>query len=225
MAELHGKTGAIYYQAADEDLPGTQVCGFFNWSLNMAVDIHDVTDFCDAGIESNIAGVRRWSATAEKHFLDDDLTIESWLGSELTVRFFTRYDASPDETTVYYYEGKCFVTGIDATAPVNDVINESLTFQGTAKAAITGTGIAFVDSDPDTITDSEDGFVTAGFEAGDKIKVTGSTSNNGDYTVASVAAGTLTLVAGDSLSAEIAGDTVTIVSEVRLTTRSTAWPE
>jgi hypothetical protein len=76
---------------------------------------------------------------------------------------------------------------------------------------ITGTTIAFVDSDPDTITDSGNGFITAGFEAG-SITVSGSANNNGDFTVdrEGIAAGTLTLISSDSLTAEAAGATVTI---------------
>jgi len=71
--------------------------------------------------------------------------------------------------------------------------------------------IAFTDDDPDTITDSDSGFVAAGFQINDKIRVEGSTSNDGEYTIAGVAAGTLTLVASDTLTAEIAGDTVSII--------------
>lgn len=79
------------------------------------------------------------------------------------------------------------------------------------KAELTGTGIAFVDGGggADTITDTGSGFVTAGFEDGDEITVVGSTSNDGTYTVVTVAAGTLTLATG-VLTAEVAGDTVTI---------------
>lgn len=76
----------------------------------------------------------------------------------------------------------------------------------------TATTIAFVDSNPDTITDSGNGFVTAGFQAGQTITVSGSTSNNNTFTIASVVAGTITLVAGDSLTAESAGATVTIAA-------------
>lgn len=71
-------------------------------------------------------------------------------------------------------------------------------------------GIAFVDSNPDTITDTGSQFVDQGFQAGNIIRISGSTSNDGTYTIATVAAGTLTLVAGDSLTAEVAGDRVTI---------------
>lgn len=70
--------------------------------------------------------------------------------------------------------------------------------------------IAFVNSDPDTITDSGNGFLLAGFRSGDKITVSGSTSNDGTYTIASVTAGTITLDVSDSLVNEDAGDYVII---------------
>lgn len=70
--------------------------------------------------------------------------------------------------------------------------------------------IAFVDSDPDTITDSGNGFVTAGLASGDVISVRGSASNDGIYTIDTVAAGTITLVSTDALTAESVGNTITI---------------
>lgn len=78
---------------------------------------------------------------------------------------------------------------------------------------ITGTGIAFVDSNPDTITDTGTGFVTAGFVAGMPIIISGageSANNTTFHNIATVAAGTITLQSGDSLTAETAGESVTI---------------
>lgn len=77
---------------------------------------------------------------------------------------------------------------------------------------MTAATIAFVDSNPDTITDAGAGFVTAGFKAGDTVIVTGSVSNDGTYTIdaGGVAAGTLTLIATDTLTGELAGATVTL---------------
>jgi hypothetical protein len=77
-----------------------------------------------------------------------------------------------------------------------------------SSATITASTIAFVDSNPDTITDSGSGF--GSFTAGDRIVVSGSGSNDGTYTIATAAAGTLTLIAGDALVAESAGASVTI---------------
>lgn len=75
---------------------------------------------------------------------------------------------------------------------------------------ITASTIAFVDSNPDTITDSGNGFLAAGFKIDDTISISGSTSNDGNYTIAAVTAGTITLVASDSLTVESAGASVTI---------------
>lgn len=64
----------------------------------------------------------------------------------------------------------------------------------------------------DTITDSGNGFLTAGFQAGDQITVSGSASNDGTYVIASVTAGTITLLARNDLATEAAGATVQIVA-------------
>lgn len=81
-------------------------------------------------------------------------------------------------------------------------------------STITGTTIAFVDggSGADTITDSGSGFVTAEFEQGMTITVSGSTSNDGDYTIVSVVAGTITLITA-ALTTEVASASVTITQK------------
>lgn len=75
---------------------------------------------------------------------------------------------------------------------------------------VNGITFAFTNTDPDTITDSDSGFVTAGFEAGHDILVEGSESNDGEYSVSTVAAGTLTLDSAEELTTEAAGENVTI---------------
>ena len=89
--------------------------------------------------------------------------------------------------------------------PFVDEAWESLT------STISGTGIAFVDGggSSDTITDTGSGFVTAGFAAGDKIRVIGSASNDGDYVLTAAIAGTLTVATG-SFTAETASESITI---------------
>jgi hypothetical protein len=76
---------------------------------------------------------------------------------------------------------------------------------------LTSTEITFVDggAGADTITHDLAQFLTSGFVAGQSITITGSTSNNVTKTIVSVVAGTITLATG-SLTAEAAGDTVTI---------------
>ncbi|MDH4319951.1 MAG: hypothetical protein OEV73_00480 [Desulfobulbaceae bacterium] len=66
--------------------------------------------------------------------------------------------------------------------------------------------MAFVTGTPATITDSGSGFVTSGFKAGQTLIVEGSTSNDGQYLIANVAAGTITLATGETLASEPAVD-------------------
>lgn len=72
------------------------------------------------------------------------------------------------------------------------------------------TTIAFNNASPATITDSANGFVTAGFTVGQKISVTGSQDNSGVWTIANVAAGTITLATGEVLVSEGAGPKITL---------------
>jgi hypothetical protein len=84
------------------------------------------------------------------------------------------------------------------------------------KNLITGTTFAFGDGTgtggTDRITDSGDGFVSAGYAAGDYVTVAGSTLNNvSGKKVSAVAAGYLEIPAA-SLATEVAGDQVIIAA-------------
>lgn len=220
--------GAGELITVQEALPGTQVLGFHNWELTRTVDMLEVTRFEDVGVEKSIPGIKRWTATADRYFETTQLAPENWLGDDLVIRFFYLYDTAPNVTAVYFYEGRCFVSGISSGAENQGIVQETITFTGTAQASIIGAGIAFVDGGggADTMTDTGNGFIAAGFEAGQKITVTGAAEagNNGDFTIDTVAAGTITLIASDTLTNEGASNTITIRSEIRLSTRTTAWP-
>ena len=97
---------------------------------------------------------------------------------------------------------------IEYTALNEPFVSEALE---TTTAKISGTTIAFVDGGggSDTITDSGNGFVTAGFEATDKIRIIGAASNDGDYQLTGAVAGTLTMATA-LLTAETASESVTI---------------
>lgn len=108
-----------------------------------------------------------------------------------------------------------FVDGSDkiyswsgAIAEVASVTTNTIT----KKKYLTGTTYSFTHnaSTNDTINDSANGFITAGFVKGDTIIVSGSTSNDGEYTVKSVTAGVLELSEDDTLTTEAEGDTVIV---------------
>ena len=75
------------------------------------------------------------------------------------------------------------------------------------------TTIAFAENtaDADTITDSGNGFLIAGFQPGDQITVSSTSGvNDGTYTIGSVVAGTITLLARNDLTTETAGAAGTV---------------
>ena len=85
--------------------------------------------------------------------------------------------------------------------------------------------IAFVDSNPDTITDSGNGLITAGFIPGMHILPSGTANNNTVYTIETVAAGIITLKSTDTVTAESAGSSFTLTGyrpyKVKYTTLGT----
>jgi hypothetical protein len=92
-------------------------------------------------------------------------------------------------------------------------INEPFISQSleTPTISLSGTTIGFVDAggSSDTMTDSSGGFGV--FSDGDKIRVRGSSSNNGDYTITTATdANTLTFNTGTFNATESAGERITI---------------
>ncbi len=76
------------------------------------------------------------------------------------------------------------------------------------------TTIAFNDNgaSADTITDSASGFLAAGFQQGDQITVSGSTANSSTFVIATVTAGTITLLSRNVLTTEAAGPSIKLVA-------------
>ena len=96
---------------------------------------------------------------------------------------------------------------IEYTALNESFVSEALE---TTTATNSGITIAFVDANggSDTMTDSASGF--GDFANGDRIRVQGSTSNDGDYTLSgSASSGTLTFATA-TFTAETASERVTV---------------
>jgi len=86
----------------------------------------------------------------------------------------------------------------------------------TAVDRLYNTPLTFGNTNPDTIVDSNNGFVDAGFVIGGRLIVSGTQFNDGEYTIAQVSPGTITLAGADSLAAE------TVLSGARLQMVTTA---
>jgi len=93
----------------------------------------------------------------------------------------------------------------------------------TSSKMVSRDDIAFVDGGAgvDTITTVAGDFVAAGFKAGDVLVITGTDSNNGNMTIVSVVAKTITLATG-IVTAEVAGAAILTKAKV-LTANTTKW--
>lgn len=76
--------------------------------------------------------------------------------------------------------------------------------------SLTDSTISFADTDPDTILDSNNGFLIAGLAVDDYIYVGGSANNDGIYQIDTVVAGVITLKAEYELTVEPASLDITI---------------
>lgn len=144
------------------------------------------------------------------------ITVGTDFGSRTPVQFSPWWDA--DE----FIDTLLFVNGTDtvfewsgAITKVASITPTTITKQG----YLAGTTIGFNDNgaSPDTITDSANGFLNAGFAVGDSIEIIGSTSNDSTYTIAAVTAGVIEVAEQDSLVTEAAGASITMGWEGRMT--------
>ena len=128
----------------------------------------------------------------------------------------------PDDSsgTYFIYPDEDIASGlrIEYTSLDTPFIAESLEDMQVFYSAST---ITFNDNgvSADTITDSANGLDV--FGTTDKIRIIGSTSNDGDYQLTNSAAGTLTVATG-SFTAETAGQSVTIYQIPKKVTTSSA---
>lgn len=110
--------------------PGSAMTGFYGWSLDWKKNTIEATDFLDAGTRTYIAAESEWKGTATGHWMDDDL-LDSYLGTELLVRFFVKYSASPSAPSpVYLYEGLALVTGLSVDTKPGTLVDRPLQFSG-----------------------------------------------------------------------------------------------
>jgi predicted secreted protein len=132
--EAAGNLVTIYQAPA-----GSAVAGFYNWKLDWKSDVAEVTDFGSSGAREYLAGVKEWTATAERFWqTDDNIWNGSGIGSLQWVRFFTRYVAIPTAPDpAHYFEGLAEIKTINYRTPNDDAIKQTFEFQGIGALAST----------------------------------------------------------------------------------------
>lgn len=101
-----------------------QKAGFFTWSIEPGIDLVDATTFQSGGWKEFVAVNKGWTASAERFWLDN--TFFSWLDQLVVAVFYIDTSAGQKQR----YEGFCRLSGVTRNAPVNELIRETVNFQG-----------------------------------------------------------------------------------------------
>lgn len=157
-------------------------------------------------------------------FCDGTPVLQDWSGGNATLSSITSSLLKLQGTKTFGQQR--FLLGSSQSVNIKDDTGVWRTSGYSLFSTITksATTIAF-DSVGNTITDSGNGFITAGFLVGDIITITGSVSNNKTFTILTVAAGAITV--SQNIITGVAGPTVVITvsdsNQLRLTTNLTAY--
>ena len=112
MAEVHGKGGSFAFTNLTAGVKG--------WTITYEADMHETTDFADAGVAAFIAGIKRWSGTCELNW-DSANTVAP--GDSAAATFDV--DGTND------YQGTALVQSLSVNTGVNDIVSATCNFQGT----------------------------------------------------------------------------------------------
>jgi hypothetical protein len=157
------------------------------------------------------------------------LQITTAAGDELedTLNIRIRNDAAEiynsDRGTLGEYKRLMGITNDDLDDQLNImipavedfVVNKTNNDFKIASVSYQSNTIAFVESDPPTITDTEEQFLEEFFPSDTRIVVEDSLNNNRHFYCTTAAAGTLTLETGEDVIAEDAGDAFVTITRVR----------
>ena len=103
-----------------------QALGFFNWSLDLEVDVSDVTTFASQGWKDNKPTLKGWNATAGAYWLTEDYLTK--LGKEVVVVLFT--DATANKNR---YEGFGIISSDGIEDAVDGIIEETIEITGSGQ--------------------------------------------------------------------------------------------
>lgn len=100
-----------------------QIGGAYEWSLDIKANIQDKTEFGDTW-EQKLKGLLGWSASAKKHYIDDDYIDIVETGMSIIVRLFTDID------TLESYVCYGHIDGIKAGSKVDGITDGEISFSG-----------------------------------------------------------------------------------------------
>ena len=125
MAALSGKSAKLQYSTGPVNV-------LDNWSVDVDVDMLDVTSFTTGTLQwrSMIAGLSGWTGSAAGHF-----DVASTALADMRVNTLTPTTAQVvfymDKVGGENFRGTCFLSGMGHTAPLDGRVDVSFDIQGT----------------------------------------------------------------------------------------------
>jgi hypothetical protein len=104
----------------------SQTAGFFNWSLSKSADMPECTTFGSGGNKEYQPTLNSFIASAEMFWQDEDFTDR--LGDDIIVVLYTDTGVA-----LTRYEGFARISSDNISQNVNELIQESIEFQGNGK--------------------------------------------------------------------------------------------
>lgn len=99
-----------------------QCATFFNWKIDINLDLKETTTFASNGWKEQTAVTKSWSASAEGYWCDS--TFIGLLGKNIIIALYV------DSTSNKRYEGYMYLKKNSITTAVDDVVKESCDIEG-----------------------------------------------------------------------------------------------
>lgn len=104
----------------------TQRGGFFNWSCELSSDTSDISTFQGEGWKENVPTIKGFTASADSYWGDREFSQS--LGKEVIIALFVDNTASKKR-----YEGYAVISSDSIETAVDDIVNETIDFEGTER--------------------------------------------------------------------------------------------
>ena len=122
MAEVCGKDGSLVFSSGGYSV--------HNWTLNYVGPALETTDFDDSsGGRSFIPGITSWSGSYDCFYATGNTVVAGSTG--------TIYLMPTSSTTTSLFTGSVIITGMDVGTPIDGIVTQSYTFQGSGKLGTT----------------------------------------------------------------------------------------
>jgi hypothetical protein len=123
MASISGKNGSVTFSSGDTYVK--------SWTLDYNADLYETTNFDDSGYRTYITGFTGWSGSYECNYSTDNSAVPGSTG-EIVLMSSTESEGS--------WRGDVYITGMTVNAPVDGLVTQNYTFQGSGALTVNSTG-------------------------------------------------------------------------------------